>query len=76
MDIIFLEPVYKNYIWGGKKLKEKFNKNTPFDITAESWEISSNENGICKIKNKEYEGKTLKNLFEDKNLKEKIFGKK
>ena len=76
MNIIFMYPVYKNYIWGGKRLKEEFNKNTSLDIIAESWEISSNENGICKIKNKEYEGKTLKNLFEDKNLKEKIFGKK
>ena len=74
MNIIFMEPVYKDYIWGGEKLKKIFNKNTPYDKTAESWEISANINGICKIKNEEYCGKTLKNLFEDKNLKEKIFG--
>lgn len=76
MNIIFMEPVYKNYIWGGEKLKNKFNKNTPFERTAESWEISSNKNGACKIKNEEYEGKTLKDLFEDDNIKEEIFGKK
>ena len=35
MNIIFMEPVYKDYIWGGKKLKNKFNKNTPFEtLTA------------------------------------------
>lgn len=76
MNIIFMEPVYKDYIWGGEKLKKEFNKKTPFERTAESWEISSNKNGICKIKNGEYEGKTLKELFEDKKIKEEIFGKK
>lgn len=76
MNIIFMEPVFKNYIWGGEKLKKEFNKNTPFDTTAESWEISSNKNGDCRIINKEYNGKTLKNLFEDEKLKEKIFGRK
>lgn len=76
MDIIFMEPVYKDYIWGGENLKKKFNKNTPFERTAESWEISSNKNGSCKIKNKEYLGKDLNDLFQDKDVKEKIFGKK
>lgn len=76
MNIIFMEPVYKDYIWGGEKLKKEFNKNTPFERTAESWEISSNKNGICKIKNEEYEGKTLKDLFENEKIKEEIFGKK
>lgn len=76
MNIIFMEPVYKDYIWGGEKLKKEFNKNTPFERTAESWEISSNKNGICQIKNEEYEGKTLKDLFEDEKIKEEIFGKK
>lgn len=27
MDIIFLDPIYKDYIWGGNKLKKKYNKN-------------------------------------------------
>lgn len=76
MNIIFMEPAYKDYIWGGEKLKNKFNKNTPFERTAESWEISSNKNGICKIKNEEYEGKNLRDLFEDIKIKEEIFGKK
>lgn len=76
MNIIFMEPIYKDYIWGGQKLKHKFKKNAPFKKTAESWEISSNENGNCKIKNKEYEGKNLKELFEDEQLKKDIFGRK
>lgn len=74
MNIIFTQPVYKDYIWGGERLRKILNKNTPYERTAESWEISTNINGICKIKNEEYNGKTLKDIFEDEDLKEKIFG--
>ena len=76
MNLIFMEPIYKDYIWGGNRLKEKLNKNTPYDTTAESWEISANSNGDCKILNKEYNKKTLSNLFNDNEVKEKIFGTK
>lgn len=75
-EIIFMEPIYKDYIWGGNRLKEKLNKNTPYDRTAESWEISANSNGDCKILNKEYNQKTLSELFNDNEIKEKIFGTK
>ena len=33
-------PVFKQYIWGGSALKEKYNKNIPDNFAAESWEIS------------------------------------
>ena len=76
MNVIFMEPVYKDYIWGGNRLKEEMGKNTPYEKTAESWEISSNENGVCVIKNEEYKGKNLNDLFNDEKIKESIFGKK
>ena len=28
MNVIFMEPVYKDYIWGGNRLKEEMGKNT------------------------------------------------
>lgn len=73
-NLIFMEPVYKDYIWGGNNLKEKLKKNTPYEKTAESWEISSNNNGDCKILNKEFDGKKLSDLFNNCKLKEEIFG--
>lgn len=49
---IFLKPVFKDYLWGGQKLKSIFNKNVENeDCTAESWEISTNKNGESIIKN-------------------------
>lgn len=75
MEVIFVEPIYKDYIWGGTKLKEKYNKKTDKNIIAESIEITANKYETVKIKNGEYQGKTLYELFQDDELKEKIFGK-
>lgn len=76
MDIIFLEPAYKNYIWGGTRLKEELHKNTPYEITAESWEISTNKNGNSIITEGEFKGKKLQELFEMQDYRKKIFGEK
>ena len=73
---IFMKPVFKDYIWGGTNLKEKLNKHTPYEKTAESWEISANANGKNVISNGEYEGKTLDDLFENKEIRKRIFGAK
>ena len=51
--------VYKDYIWGGTKLKEKYNKNSTFDKTAESWELSVHPDGESIISGGEFDGMTL-----------------
>ena len=33
-----LSPAYKDYLWGGEKLKKFFNKDTDASPLAESWE--------------------------------------
>ena len=76
MEPIFLSPVFKDYIWGGKKLKEIFKKQTPYEITAESWEISTNKNGKSNITKGKYEGINLGELYEKEDLREEIFGSK
>lgn len=44
-----LSPVYKDYLWGGYKLSEKFNKHNNLDRTAESWELSCHKDGYSVI---------------------------
>ncbi len=58
-----MRPVFKEYIWGGEKLK-RFNKKSESAVIAESWEISCNEAGLTKIDNGVYEGQTLKDVIE------------
>ena len=63
MNITRLEPAYKNYIWGGTRLNSEYNKTSPYDITAESWELSCHEDGLCVIADGENKGKTLKEII-------------
>lgn len=64
-EILKLNPCFKNYIWGGDKLKKEYNKKTPYDVTAESWELSCHPNGLTRISGGEYDGKTLKEVLEN-----------
>lgn len=54
-----LAPVFKDYIWGGTRLRDDFGKNCDFDRIAESWELSCHKDGASVIFNGEYAGKTL-----------------
>jgi len=50
MNPIRFHGVFKDYIWGGTRLNDKYNKNTGLDRTAESWELSVHPDGesiIC-----------------------------
>lgn len=69
---LFMEPIYKDYIWGGTRLKEYLKKDIKTETAAESWEMSTNDAGLSKIQT----GQTLKELFEDLSIKEEIFGTK
>lgn len=77
VEPIFLEPVFKDYIWGGQKLKNIFGKKVENEeCTAESWEVSTNENGESIIKNGEFAEETLTQLFAKQDLRKAIFGTK
>ncbi len=59
------EPIFKERIWGGTKLKTYLNKPITSKITGESWEISAVENDISSIKNGFLKGKSLNDLIND-----------
>ena len=56
-------PVYKDYIWGGSRIPETFNRDMPRGIYAESWEISTHPDGATAIANGALAGKTLADLL-------------
>jgi len=65
MELLLLEPVFKQMIWGGNRLKDDFGYDIPGDNTGECWAISAHPHGDCTIKNTEYKGKTLSWLWEN-----------
>lgn len=70
-DIIFLEPVFKEMIWGGNKLKTDFGYDIPSDRTGECWAIAAHKNGDSMVLNEEFSGYTLSKLW---NEKRELFG--
>ena len=45
MELIRLSPVFKDYLWGGTRLKDEFNFNTDLEIVAEAWLASIHKDG-------------------------------
>ena len=61
---LFFKPVYKDYLWGGRNL-ERFGRTPPDEgVIAESWEISGHQDGLTRVINGPYAGKTLPDLVD------------
>ncbi len=50
------EPAFKDYLWGGTKLRDIYGKNCDYDVIAESWELSAHEDGQCRVATGRYAG--------------------
>ena len=64
MAIFRLEPAFKDYIWGGTRLRDDFGKNCDFDKVAESWELSCHKDGPSVVATGEDKGLTLQQYID------------
>ncbi|WP_395042941.1 type I phosphomannose isomerase catalytic subunit [Flavobacterium sp.] len=60
---LLFEPILKERIWGGIKLKTYLNKTIDASITGESWEISTVENDVSIVSSGALKGKSLNELI-------------
>ncbi len=56
---VLMKPAYKEYLWGGNRLKTAWNKADAPEILAESWELASHKNGSSTAANGELQGLSL-----------------
>ena len=63
--ILKVQPVLKEKIWGGTKLRDVYGYDIPSDHTGEAWVISGHKSGDCPIVEGEYKGKTVSWMFEN-----------
>lgn len=59
MSILKLKPVFKDYLWGGRRLVDEYNMDFDGDILAEAWTLSCHPDGPSLIANGPYAGRTL-----------------
>lgn len=58
-------PIFKQRIWGGEKLKHLLNKPCSLPNIGESWEISGIEGEVSVVANGSFKGQTLAQLLAD-----------
>ena len=58
-------PIVKDRLWGGDKLKRLFNKPSKTTTTGESWEISAVEGDVSIVSNGSLKGTSLQELIND-----------
>ena len=59
MYILKLNPVFKDYLWGGTKLRDEYGFNSDLEKLAEGWMLSCHKDGENTVENGEFAGKTL-----------------
>lgn len=59
-----LQPAGKDYLWGGRRLKDDYAKSLELDPLAETWECSTHPDGPSVIANGEFRGKPLSWLLQ------------
>lgn len=65
MEILYLNPVFKQMIWGGSRMREEYGYDIPGDNTGECWAVSAHPQGDGTIACGEYAGKKLSELFKE-----------
>lgn len=63
-SIIKLTPAFKDYLWGGTRIRDELGKKCDYDIIAESWELSAHADGVCKVDSGSYKGMYFNDYLE------------
>jgi mannose-6-phosphate isomerase len=58
-------PIFKERIWGGEKLKTVLNKAIPSKTIGESWELSTVKGDVSVVSHGEWIGKSLMDLINE-----------
>ena len=56
---LLLRPSGKDYLWGGSRLNDEFEKNIDMDPLAETWECSPHPDGPSYVVSGEFGGQEL-----------------
>lgn len=70
-EILWIQPVFKEMIWGGNRLRTEYGYDIPGDHTGECWAVSAHQNGDCMVRSTHFSGKTLHTLW---NEHRELFG--
>ena len=64
-ELIILEPVFHEKIWGGRELADDWGYKIPDGPIGECWAISAHPNGDCKVVGGTFDGKHLSEIWRE-----------
>lgn len=64
MQPLKLQPAFKDYLWGGTRLKTDYGMKSDLTKLAEAWVLSCHKDGPSIVENGEYAGLTLPEAIE------------
>lgn len=59
-----LSPAFKDYLWGGTRLRDLYGKKCDFEMIAESWELSAHPAGNCIVASGRHKGMSFGKYLE------------
>lgn len=60
---MLFQPVYKDYIWGGRNFEKLFGRAIPAGPVAESWDIAAHKDGTSNVANGSFSGISLSQMM-------------
>lgn len=60
-----MKPVFKEKVWGGSNLQKQFQYDIPSKQTGECWGISGHAHGTNEVEDGPFQGRTLRELWEN-----------
>lgn len=65
MYILKLKPAFKDYLWGGTRLRDDYGFDSSLEKLAEGWMLSCHKDGENIIENGEFKGLTLSDVVKE-----------
>lgn len=62
--VLFLQPVFTHNIWGGTKLRDEYGYEIEGNDIGECWGISAHAHGDCVVREGEYKGLHLSEMWD------------
>lgn len=64
MEILKLKPVFKDYIWGGNRLRTEFGFESEYDIMAEGWMLAARNDGENTVVGGKFDGQPFSQVID------------
>lgn len=62
---MMLRPAGKDYLWGGNRLNNDFQKNIDMTPLAETWECSTHPDGVSRVFGGDFDGRLLSDVIKE-----------